>query len=113
MTELDLVSLKADLLAGLDQRLRQGVRIGDGPGRTMRRRLRPAGTISDTLKVRFPSQLNANVMASFLHQVGRASCRERVCRDVSIPVAAVYLKQTDNHHCSERRNKKRNTHHAP
>src|SRR3546814_12373525 len=39
------------------------------------------------------------------HEIGRASCRERVCQYVSIPVVAVSLKKKKKKHNKDKQNK--------
>src|SRR3546814_14234589 len=49
--------------------------------------------------------VNQDLAPVWIDKIGRASCRERVCQYVSIPVDAVSLKKKTNHNDIDRQSK--------
>src|SRR3546814_18050391 len=64
------------------------------------------GYLMATLEWSLSSEFDDRVPTMAALQIGRASCRERVCQDVSIAEVAVSLKK--QHH--EKKDKKTHTH---
>src|SRR3546814_2295658 len=82
---------RVSAFSGLEQRLDDGITVGGGIQFERTHIEEPDRTLNYTL-VGTPLFVRRDVTDSLL-ELGRASCRERVCKNVSISVVAVSLKK--------------------